>query len=92
MKQINIKKFILSNIPYAVIALLATKLGEAMRLAPGVNASEKLLHLMVGLSLAFSSFLPSLHPIDLLVGIAAALLLRLAVYMKARTPRNTAKT
>jgi len=89
--SVNVKKLILPNIPYAVIALLATKLGEAVRLAPGLTASEKLLHLTDGFSLAFSSFLPSFHPIDLLVGIAVALLLRLAVYLKGKNAKKYRK-
>jgi len=89
--SVNVKKLILPNIPYAVIALLATRLGEALRLAPGLTASEKLLHLTDGFSLAFSSFLPSFHPIDLLVGIAVALLLRLAVYLKGKNAKKYRK-
>ncbi len=72
MKQVNVKKLILPNIPYVFIALLATKVSEAVRLAPGSDASTKLLNIMTGLNTAFHSLVPSFHPIDLCVGVAAA--------------------
>ena len=71
MKQVNVKKLILPNIPYVFIALLATKVSEAVRLAPGSDASAKLLNIMTGLNTAFHSLVPSFHPIDLCVGAAA---------------------
>lgn len=55
MKQVNVKKLILPNIPYVFIALLATKVSEAVRLAPGSDASAKLLNIMTGLNTAFHS-------------------------------------
>ena len=77
-KPLNIKKFLLPNIPYVFIALFATKLGQAWRLAPGTDFSGKALHLMDGFAAAVSNRqLPSFHPIDLCVGVAAALLIRL---------------
>ena len=82
MKQVNVKKLILPNIPYVFIALLATKVSEAVRLAPGSDASAKLLNIMTGLNTAFHSLVPSFHPIDLCVGVAAAIAIRLAVYIK----------
>lgn len=91
MISVNVKKLILPNIPYVFIALLATKLGEAIRLTPGANASDKLLHITEGFGRAFSSFLPSFHPVDLLVGIAAAVLLRLVVYMKGKNAKKYRK-
>ena len=77
----NLKKALLPNLPYALIGLFATNLGEAWRLAEGVNASEKMLHIMDGLTAAFSNPLPSFHPADLLVGAVAGGILRLAVYI-----------
>ena len=61
----NLKKIILLNLPYVVIGLLATNLGEAWRLAEGVNASEKAMNLMNSLGVAFQSPLPSFLPLDL---------------------------
>ena len=91
MKQINVKKLLLPNLPYVFIALFATKLGQAARLAPGADFSQKALHIMEGFAAAFQSALPSFHPIDLCVGIAAALLIRLAVYVKGKNARKFRK-
>ena len=91
MKQINVKKLLLPNIPYVFIALFATKLGQAARLSPGADFSAKALHIMEGFAAAFQSALPSFHPIDLCVGVAAALLIRLAVYVKGKNARKFRK-
>ena len=91
MKQINVKRLLLPNIPYVFIALFATKLGQAARLAPGADISQKALHVMEGFAAAFQSALPSFHPIDLCVGVAAALLIRLAVYVKGKNARKFRK-
>ena len=91
MKQINVKKLLLPNLPYVFIALFATKLGQAARLAPGADFSQKALHIMEGFAAAFQSALPSFHPIDLCVGVAAALLIRLAVYVKGKNARKFRK-
>ena len=90
-KPLNIKKFLLPNIPYVFIALFATKLGQAWRLAPGMDFSGKALHLMEGFAAAFQSALPSFHPIDLCVGAAAALLIRLIVYVKGKNAKKFRK-
>ena len=66
MKRRSIKKIILPNLPYLFIALFATKLPQAWRLAAGADASEKLLHLLGSLAGAFRSPFPSFHPLDLL--------------------------
>ena len=90
-KPLNIKKFLLPNIPYVFIALFATKLGQAWRLAPGTDFSGKALHLMEGFATAFSSLVPSFHPIDLCAGVAAALLIRLIVYVKGKNAKKFRK-
>ena len=90
-KPLNIKKFLLPNIPYVFIALFATKLGQAWRLAPGMDFSGKALHLMEGFAAAFQSALPGFHPIDLCVGVAAALLIRLIVYVKGKNAKKFRK-
>ena len=90
-KPLNIKKFLLPNIPYVFIALFATKLGQAWRLAPGTDFSGKALHLMEGFAAAFQSALPSFHLIDLCVGVAAALLIRLIVYVKGKNAKKFRK-
>ena len=90
-KPLHIKKLVLPNIPYVLIALFATKLGQAWRLAPGTDFSGKALHLMEGFAAAFRSALPSFHPIDLCVGVAAALLIRLIVYVKGKNAKKFRK-
>ena len=90
-KPLHIKKLVLPNIPYVFIALFATKLGQAARLAPGTDFSGKALHLMEGFAAAFQSALPSFHPIDLCVGAAAALLIRLIVYVKGKNAKKFRK-
>lgn len=89
--QVNWKKLILPNIPYFFIALFATKLGQAIRLAPGSDLSGKIMHFMEGMVLAFESSMPSFHPADLCVGIAIALGIRLAVYIKGKNAKKFRK-
>lgn len=91
MKNVNYKKLLIPNIPYVFIALLATKLGQAARLAPGFDFSSKALHIMDGLTMAFENIMPSFHPIDLLVGIAAAVIIRLVVYVKGKNAKRFRK-
>ena len=88
MKQINVKKLVLLNLPYVFLGLYASKLGQAWRLAAGADASEKLLHIMDGFSAAFQSALPSFHPADLVVGLLCGAALRLAVYMKGKNAKK----
>ena len=90
-KPLNIKKFLLPNIPYVFIALFATKLGQAWRLAPGMDFSGKALHIMEGFAAAFQSALPCFPPIDLCAGVAAALLIRLIVYVKGKNAKKFRK-
>ncbi len=91
MKQVNYKKLLISNFPYVFIALLATKLGQAARLAPGFDFSSKALNIMDGLTMAFSNILPSFYPVDLLVGFAAAGIMKLVVYLKGKNAKKFRK-
>ena len=86
----KVKKQLILNLPYAVIGLAATNLGEAWRLAAGTNASERLQSLIMDgcFQQAFSNILPSIHPMDLCVGAAVAGALRLAVYLKGKNAKN----
>ena len=86
--QINIKKYILPNLPYVMIGLYATKLGQMWRLAPGADFSAKVLGLAEGFSVAFQSAAPSFHPADLLVGLLCGAALRLAVYVKGKNAKK----
>ena len=84
----NIKKLVLTNLPYLLFAYPFDKLAQAFRLAPGADLSAKLLSIQDGFSMAFASPAPSLEPADLLIGIAGALILRLAVYMKGKNAKK----
>ena len=84
MRKKNWKKILIPNIPYLFIALLATKIGQAVRLAPGTDFSGKALHMMEGIQDAFASPMPSFHPADLGIGICIAAAMRLAVYIKGK--------
>ena len=82
------KKKLLPNLPYFLFVYLFDKLCQAVRLAPGLNASEKLLRIAQGFTEAFASLWLSLHPLDLLLGVAGAALVRLAVYLKAKNAKK----
>ena len=84
----KLKKVLLPNLPYLLFVWLFDKLCQAVRLAPGLNASEKLLHIAQGFTEAFASLWLSLHPLDLLLGVAGAALVRLAVYLKAKNAKK----
>ncbi len=91
MKRRNWKKLLILNFPYLLFALLGTKLGQAVRLPPGVDFSAKVLHILDGFKAAFSSFAPSFHPFDLCVGIVAAAVIRLVVYVRSRNAKKFRK-
>ena len=87
-KTLDIKKLILLNMPYILLGLFATNFGEAWRMAQGADASEKFLSLVAVLPGALESFWPSLHPLDLLVGLCCGIGLRLAVYLKSKNAKK----
>lgn len=91
MSNINWKKLLLTNIPYLLFVYLFDKAGQAVRLSPGADLSAKLLSLGNGFTAAFDNALPSFHPIDILVGIAGAVLIRLIVYGKGRNAKKYRK-
>ncbi len=91
MTREKIKKLIILNIPYVLVALFATKLGESWRLAEGANASEKLLHGIQGLTAALQSPLPSFQPFDLLVGAVVGIVLKLLVKTKSKDGKKFRK-
>lgn len=88
MRKKNWKKILIPNIPYLFIALFATKIGQAVRLAPGGDFSGKALHMMEGIQDAFASPMPSFHPADLGIGICIAAAMRLAVYIKGKNAKK----
>ena len=91
MKSINLKRLILPNLPYLLFVFLFDKAAQAARLAPGADLSGKLLSIGDGFAAAFSSFAPSFHPIDLLVGVLGAALIRLVVYVKGKNAKKYRK-
>ena len=84
----KLKKQLILNLPYLIFVYLFDKLCQGERLAPGADASEKLLHIGQGFTAAFASLAPSLHLLDLLVGAAGAVLIRLAVYAKGKNAKK----
>ena len=88
MKNVNIKKLLILNIPYILLGLFATNLGEAWRLAEGADMSAKLLGFFDTFMVALSNPLPSFHPLDLVVGIICGAGLRLAVYLKGKNAKK----
>ena len=87
-KQLNIKKLILLNLPYILMGLFSTNFGEAWRMAVGADASAKMLSFFSMLPMALTSWWPSLHPLDLLVGLCCGGGLRLAVYLKSKNAKK----
>ena len=87
----KLKKYLLPNLPYLFFVYLFDKLCQAVRLAPGLDASEKLLHIGQGFQTAFSSSAPSFHALDICVGILGAVFVRLAVYVKGKNAKKYRK-
>ena len=82
------KKQLLLNLPYFIAGLVCTNLGEAWRIAEGADMSEKLLGFLSALGAAFSNPMPSLHPMDLLIGVCCGAGLRLDVYLKGKNAKK----
>ena len=87
----KIRKYLLPNLPYLFFVYLFDKLCQAVRLAPGLDASEKLLHIGQGFQTAFASSAPSFHVLDICVGVLGAVLVRLAVYVKGKNAKKYRK-
>ena len=87
----KLKKYLLPNLPYLFFVYLFDKLCQAVRLAPGPDVSEKLLHIGQGFQTAFASSAPSFHALDICVGILGAILVRLAVYVKGKNAKKYRK-
>ena len=84
----NMKKLFLLNLPYLLFVYPFDKLAQAFRLAPGADLSGKLFSIGDGFTAAFSSPWLSFHPTDLLIGIAGAVILRMAVYLKGKNAKK----
>ena len=88
MNQQEIKINLILLIPYILLGLFATNLGEAWRMAMGTNISSKVLSFFTVVPVAFHSFWPSLHPTDLMVGLCCGVGLRLSVYIKSKNTKK----
>ena len=84
----KLKKTIISSVPYAFIGLFATKLGQAWRLTSGDELGTRILELRNGFLEAMQSPMPSFYPLDLLVGVAVALIIRLVVHEKSKNAKK----
>ena len=82
------KKLLILNLPYLLFVYPFDKLSQAVRLAPGADLSAKILSIGDGFTAAFSSLGLSFDPVDLLVGIAGAVILRIAVHMKGKNAKK----
>ena len=84
----KLTKLLALYLPYILLGLVATNLGEAWRLAEGKGLGDKIMAMMGTLPLAFANPLPSLHPLDLLVGFFCGAGLRLAVYLRSKNAKK----
>ena len=91
MKNLDFKKLLILNLPYVLFVWLFDKAAQAVRLSPGADISAKLLHIAQGFSAAFETVLPSFHPLDLLVGIVGAVIIRLIIYTKGKNAKKYRK-
>ena len=84
----NVKKLVLTNLPYVLFVYPFDKVAQAFRLAPGADLSAKILSIGDGFASAFSSLAPSFHLVDLLIGIAGAVVIRLIVHFKGKNAKK----
>ena len=88
MTTIKLTKLLALYLPYLLLGLVATNLGEAWRLAEGKELGDKIMSMMSTIPVAFANPLPSLHPLDLLVGVCCGAGLRLAVYLRGKNAKK----
>ena len=84
----KLTKLLALYLPYILLGLVATNFGEAWRLAEGKELGEKIMSMMGTIPVAFANPLPSLHPLDLLVGLCCGAGLRLAVYLRGKNAKK----
>jgi len=85
---IKLTKLLALYLPYLLLGLVATNFGEAWRLAEGKELGDKIMSMMGTIPVAFANPLPSLHPLDLLVGLCCGAGLRLAVYLRGKNAKK----
>ena len=88
MNTREIKRLLILNLPYVILGLVATNLGEAWRMAEGADTSAKTLSFLSTIPVAFGNPMPSFHPMDLLIGVLLGAALRLAVYLKGKNAKK----
>ncbi len=88
MNKPNVKKLVLLNLPYVFAFYFADKIAAVFRLAPGTEFIDKLTNGFAVFGSAFANPLPSFHPVDLLIGLIAGVLLKLAVYVKGKNRKK----
>ena len=88
MNSTKIKKTLIKLLPYILLGLVCTNLGEAWRLAEGVDMGKKMLSFFSMVGVAFGNPLPSLHPLDMMVGTICGGGLRLAVYLRGKNAKQ----
>lgn len=84
----KVKKLLLLNLPYILLGLFATNIGEAWRIAEGADASKKVMGFIAALPIALGNPMPSFYPLDMLIGIACGAGLRLAVCLKGKNAKK----
>ena len=84
----KLTKLLALYLPYLLLGLVATNFGEAWRLAEGKELGDKIMSMMGTIPVAFANPLPSLHPLDLLVGLCCGAGLRLAVYLRGKNAKK----
>jgi type IV secretion system protein VirD4 len=89
--SLKTKKLIIANLPYAIISLIATNIGEAIRLTEGKDATEIIVSFLSTIGKAFENPLPSFFPFDLLIGILLGAALRLVVYIRGKNAKKYRK-
>lgn len=85
----KLKKGFILALPYLMVGLICTNLGEAWRMAEGADASEKLLSFFAAIGIAFGTPFPSLHPFDLVVGLVCGAALKAAVYLRGKNAKHS---
>ena len=88
MNKLDVKKLVLLNLPYVFAFYFADKIAAVFRLAPGTEFIDKLTNGFAVFGTAFANPLPSFHPVDLLIGLSAGVLLKLAVYVKGKNRKK----
>ena len=91
LPKINTSKLLKAALPYILVGLMATKLGQAYRMASGGDVLDRIFGAFLKIGEAFTNPLPSLHPFDLCVGVAEAVAVRLIVYSKGKNAKKYRK-